>query len=111
LVSLDLQSFPTRRSSDLLALLTRSLANENHIEIKFINTSDLIKNGEIVNVYHSVLPKYELTLAQPSSSRISLEGRRTKSNIDFYQDVYYIFPVETREADIRYYTELRDNKI
>ncbi|ATH61104.1 hypothetical protein BJG89_12810 [Staphylococcus nepalensis] len=95
----------------MLALLTRSLANENHIEIKFINTSDLIKNGEIVNVYHSVLPKYELTLAQPSSSKISLEGRRTKSNIDFYQDVYYIFPVETREADIRYYTELRDNKI
>src|SRR5699024_5637397 len=49
----------------MLALLTRSLANENHIEIKFINTSDLIKDGKIVNVYHSVMPKYELSLAQP----------------------------------------------
>ena len=74
----------------MLALLTRSLANENHIEIKFINTSDLIKDGEIVNVYHSVMPKYELSLAQPDSSRIVLESRRTKANIDFYQDVYYI---------------------
>ena len=35
----------------MLALLTRSLANENHIEIKFINTSDLIKdfcNGVVI---------------------------------------------------------------
>ena len=95
----------------MLALLTRSLANENHIEIKFINTSDLIKDGEIVNVYHSVMPKYELSLAQPSSSRIVLEGRRTKANIDFYQDVYYIFPLETREEDITYYTKLRERKM
>ena len=95
----------------MLALLTRSLANEHHIEIKFINTSDLIKDGEIVNVYHSVMPKYKLSLAQPSSSRIVLEGRRTKANIDFYQDVYYIFPLETREEDITYYTKLRERKM
>ncbi|MBA1353074.1 hypothetical protein ACQ23P_09040 [Staphylococcus cohnii] len=95
----------------MLALLTRSLANENHIEIKFINTSDLIKDGEIVNVYHSVMPKYKLSLAQPSSSRIVLEGRRTKANIDFYQDVYYIFPLETRAEDIAYYTKLRERKM
>lgn len=95
----------------MLALLTRSLANENHIEIKFINTSDLIKDGKIVNVYHSVMPKYELSLAQPSSSRIVLEGRRTKFNIDFYQDIYYIFSLQTREEDIAYYTKLRERKI
>ncbi|WP_210137482.1 hypothetical protein [Staphylococcus sp. GDH8C109P] len=95
----------------MLALLTRSLANEHHIEIKFINTSDLIKDGEIVNVYHSVMPKYELSLAQPDSSRIVLESRRTKANIDFYQDVYYIFPLETREEDITYYTKLRERKM
>ena len=95
----------------MLALLTRSLVNEKHIEIKFINTSDLIKDGEIVNVYHSVMPKYELSLAQPSSSRIVLEGRRTKANIDFYQDVYYIFPLETRVEDIAYYTKLRERKM
>ena len=57
------------------------------------------------------MPKYELSLAQPSSSRIVLEGRRTKFNIDFYQDIYYIFPLQTREEDIAYYTKLRERKI
>src|SRR5699024_8606898 len=95
----------------MLAMLNRELPYQNHIEIKFINTSDLIKDGRIVNVYHNVLPNYELSIIKPKSTRISLEGKRNKSSIEFYQDVYNIFPIETREEDIAYYTNLRNEKI
>lgn len=95
----------------MLAMLTSKVSHQHHIEIKFINTSDLIKDGKIVNVYHSVLPNYELSTVKPDSTRISLEGQRNKSSIEFYQDIYNIFPLETRKEDIEYYTNLRDEKI
>lgn len=95
----------------MLAMLTRELSHQHHIEVKFINTSDLIKDGKIVNVYHSVVPNYELSTTKPDSTRISLEGQRNKSSIEFYQDIYNIFPLETREEDIEYYTNLRAEKI
>lgn len=94
----------------MLAILNSDLAN-HHIELKFINTSDLIRDGKIVNVYHNVMPYYELTTTQPTNTRISLEGTRTKSNISFYQDIYKIFPIETRAEDIAYYSSLRRDKI
>lgn len=94
----------------MLAILNSDLSN-HHIELKFINTSDLIKDGKIVNVYHNVIPSYELTTTYPTSPRISLEGERTKSNIKFYQDIYKIFPIETRAEDIAYYSSLRNKKL
>ena len=94
----------------MLAILNSDLAN-HHMELKFINTSDLLRDGKIVNVYHNVLPYYELTTTHPTNSRISLEGERTKSNIRFYQDVYKIFPIATRAEDIAYYSSLKREKI
>lgn len=61
----------------------------------------------------SVLPGYELSENLPKNNRIVLEKLHYNKVLDcsYYEDVYYLFPLNTRKSDIEYYQNLRSKKI
>lgn len=97
----------------MLAVLKREMAYHNNIEMKLINMADILRDDKIVNVYHRVLPGYELTNVQPENTRIILEKPQNIKHLNFkiYEDIYYLFPLETRKEDIEYYEILRQTKL
>ena len=97
----------------ILAILKREMAYYNDIELKLVNLAGKYRNESIVNVYQSVLPAYELSGTQPENPRIALEKLQYNKNIDlnYYSDIYYLFPLKTRKKDIEYYENLRDKKM
>ena len=97
----------------MLAILNREMAYYNNIEIKLVNISDKYKDGKIVNVYKGVLPSYHLNSKKLENSRMVLENLKFNRliNSEYYQDIYYLFPLKNRKADIEYYDKLRELKI
>lgn len=97
----------------ILSILKREMAYYNDIELKLVNLADKYRNESIVNVYQSVLPAYELSDIHTKNQRIVLEKLQYNRNLDlnYYSDIYYLFPLETRKKDIEYYENLRDKKM
>lgn len=97
----------------MLSILKREMAYYNNIELKLVNLANKYRNEKIVNVYQSVLPAYELNDKQPENSRIVLENLKYVKHLDlnYYSDIYYLFPLKTRKKDIEYYENLREEKI
>lgn len=97
----------------ILAILKREMAYYNDIELKLVNLAGQYRNENIVNVYQSVLPAYELSDIHPKNPRIVLEKLQydRSSDLNYYSDIYYLFPLKTRKNDIEYYENLRDKKM
>ncbi|WP_436894436.1 hypothetical protein [Staphylococcus gallinarum] len=97
----------------ILSILKREMAYYNNIELKLVNLAGKCRNEKIVNVYRSVLPEYELSDVESKSSRMILEKLQYVNNLglNFYSDIYYLFPLKTRKKDIEYYENLRDKKM
>lgn len=97
----------------MLCIFEREMAYRNNIELKLVNLADKYKNNKIINVYQSVLPGYELSESKPNKDRIILEKLHYNKILDcaYYDDIYYLFPLNTRKSDIEYYQNLRNEKI
>jgi len=97
----------------MLCIFNREMAYRNNIELKLVNLADKDKNKKIINVYQSVLPGYELSEILPKNNRIVLEKLHYNKVLDcsYYDDIYYLFPLNTRKSDIEYYQNLRSKKI
>lgn len=97
----------------ILSIFKREMAYYNNIELKLVNMADKCINEKLVNVYQSVLPEYELSDVESKSSRMVLEKLQYENNLglNFYSDIYYLFPLDTRKKDIEYYENLREEKI
>lgn len=97
----------------MLCIFEREMAYRNNIELKLVNLADKYRENKIVNVYQSVLPGYELSEIKPNQNRIVLEKLHYDKNLNcaYYDDIYYLFPLNTRKSDIEYYKNLRNEKI
>lgn len=97
----------------MLCLFKREMAYRSNIELKLVNLANKDKNKKIVNVYHRVLPGYELSKDQNPNPRLALENLSYIKHLDcyYYEDIYYLFPLNTRKSDIEYYENLRNEKI
>lgn len=87
----------------LLAILDREFAWGKNIEVSLTDRSSVIIDGiEIssVSVYNHIFRGYRKGI-DISEDRIVVEG----------VDLNYLFPKETRKDDIKYYQNLRNDKI
>ena len=97
----------------MLCIFEREMTYRNNIELKLVNTSEKCRNKKIVNVYQSVLPGYELSEKQPKHSRLVLEKPTYSKDLklNYYKNIFYLFPLKTCEADIHYFKSLRNEKL
>lgn len=97
----------------MLCIFEREMAYRNNIELKLVNTSKKCRDKKIVNVYQSVLPGYELNEKQSKHSRLVLEKLTYSKDLklNYYKNIFYLFPLKTREADIHYFKSLRNEKL
>lgn len=97
----------------MLCIFEREMAYRSNIELKLVNTSKKCRDKKIVNVYQSVLPGYELSKKQSKHSRLVLEKLTYLKDLklNYYKNIFYLFPLKTRESDIHYFKSLRNEKL